>query len=488
MQFFKENKLRISQVFNLNKSQAELDFIDIELETDISLFLDPHFLANKNDRWSQEATRTIRSFFQHLLNLLISHQLDHAKQLFQNLYEPNETCLGLSKRKPQGHGVGPKDTNKIFENILQSKAMKSGLVGDLEDFIIFVDNFNKDKLSDMTTNIIRMHLINYTQEQCQLWNIPLTSSIQSGPFWNKSANSWNNIYTEMLVIDSKRYLLVPKGVVSYIKEYTHQRFHRYFALHFLQQEHLRLNTALVQMRKRKDGSIERYVTKKSLIENELPGTKYDLNAFVEKHPQIFQDFKNAMKKPSVSLENKDFSKVEITEIAAFLKDKLIAIPLGHKGATQFHDCIIGILELLFYPELICPQKEHEIHNGRKRIDITFDNAARNGLFFELSKSLSCQFLFIECKNYKGDPKNPELDQLSGRFSPNRGKVGILVCREIDNLSLFCKRCSDTYKDDRGLILPLMDTDLLEVLDSYLEGRPKQLSEMLRLRRRNIQIN
>lgn len=146
--------MRISKIFNLNKSQPELDFTDIELNTDIMLFLDPHFLANRNDRWSQDATRTIRSFFQHLVTLLTNGKVEEARKLFSNLNEPNETCLGLSKNNPQGHGIGPEDTNKILESILHSKAIQSGLVDELEDCIIFVDNFNKDKLSDMTTNIL----------------------------------------------------------------------------------------------------------------------------------------------------------------------------------------------------------------------------------------------------------------------------------------------------------------------------------------------
>ena len=40
---------------------------------------------------------------------------------------------------------------------------------------------------------------------------------------------------------------------------------------------------------------------------------------------------------------------------------------------------------------------------------------------------------VECKNYSRDLKNPELEQLSGRFSPRRGQVGIAACRTIEDV-------------------------------------------------------
>lgn len=459
--------MRISEIFNLGKSQSELDFVDIDIKKDIPLFLDPSFLAKRRDRWSFEASRTIKSFFQKVVDLIRAGRVKEAKELFNYLHEPNSTCLGLSKNKPQGKGLGKLKTDDIFDNIIKSKAIKTGLIRDLEDNIIFIDDFGKDMLSDMTTNIIRKHLIIYTQNQCRLHNIKLNLNVPSSHYWDKTTNEWENEYTEMLVIGSKIILLVPKAIVSYCSDFVPEKYYNHFVLNFLQNEHLKLRSILVKSYN--DGT--RYVTKKSLIKiidadidkRNITKKEY-LKEFTQKHPEIFDKFKNETK--TKSLDQSELENFNISKITKYLISKLRGIETGTEKATEYHHCISGILELLFYPHLINPVLEHKIHQGRKRIDITFDNAAEIGIFRRMSDNMRipCSYIMIECKNYSSDPENPELDQLAGRFSYNIGQFGLLLCRQIRNLSLFTERCRDTFKDGRGLIVPITDIDVFNMLE------------------------
>lgn len=474
--------MRISQIYNLEKSQAELDFVDIDPEMDLPLFLDPFFLGKKQDHWSIEATATLRDFFQCLISLIRDGRIDEAKDLFDYLHEPNTTCLGMSTRNPQGRGVGHEDTDKIFSNLLQSRAIQTGLIQDIEDNVLFVDNFGKDKLSDMTTNIITSHLVEYTINQCTLHNIPLVSNISSGFFWDRRNNEWDEVHTDALLINGKRILLVPKGVVSFCKAYTPNRYYNHFVLNYLQNEHIRLRSALVQ--RRQNGTP--YVTKKSIKERN-PLSKDFLRRFTHEHPELLDRFKENTKIESLS--NWEITEIDIRGVSQAIIQRLRQIPFGQANASAFHNLIIGALEMIFYPYLINPVKEREIHEGRKRIDITFDNAADGGIFYRLSEifHLPCPYVFIECKNYTGDVANPELDQLAGRFSFNRGRVGFLVCRNIESYALFVNRCKDTYRDDRGLIVPLTDDDIICMLENLNEYNTNFIDDFLSNKVRDIVV-
>lgn len=282
--------MKISQLFSLGKSQYELDFVDIDINKDTPLFLDPYFISKIEFPFAEDAYKTLKNFFDYLLALLRTNRLREAKEVFSYLGETNEICLGMSKGRPSGKGMGPTDADRIFDSLIKSKAYETGLMEDIEDFRIFVPNVDKDKVSDMTANIIKKHLIKYTQDQCRLWGIPLFQCVPSGYYWDCKNHQWDNHYTEMLVVNGKKVVLVPKRIVSYSKEYTDRNYFQHFVLNFLQDEHLRLNSSLVRERKDKT----RYVTKKDIKAQEEEKGVIDkkwLASFTLEHPDIFATFK-----------------------------------------------------------------------------------------------------------------------------------------------------------------------------------------------------
>jgi hypothetical protein len=87
---------------------------------------------------------------------------------------------------------------------------------------------------------------------------------------------------------------------------------------------------------------------------------------------------------------------------------------------------------------------------------------------------------FECKNYSGDITNPEIDQLAGRFGQQRGNLGFLTCRSLDNEALALKRCRDVATDGKGLVLILTDENIQVLLKAVADRKRNVVDTFLEL--------
>jgi hypothetical protein len=200
-------------------------------------------------------------------------------------------------------------------------------------------------------------------------------------------------------------------------------------------------------------------------------------------PKSFLPTRSDWPTPQQREEVRDATQViaapELIDVLSLSKT-LEGIAEGQEAANEYHDFILGALEIIFAPVLRNPIKEQEIHEGRKRIDVVFYNASERGFFYDLilKHRIKCPFVFFECKNYSSDPANRELDQLAGRFSKERGKVGVLVCRRVKDRKLMLQRRKDAVHDSRGYILVLDDTDITNLLHLAADRVPKGVDDYM----------
>ena len=461
--------------FGINKTQPQLDFVDIDTDQDIPLFIDPYVFSTKSDAWSRKCHETLLSFFQAVRDSIRDGDDARGRRLLNNLHEPNETCLGLSRSIPAGRGIGTHQAGDLYDRLRASRAAETGLLSELSDCELFIEGIGPDKISDITTNIIRRHLIEYTRYQCELHGIQLEGTVASGNLWNINTLSWENQFVELPVIGQRKIVLVPKASVRWSMVFSRQQYYNQFVLEFLQAEHLSQNTALVETLR----NGRQRVTKKSLMEMH-PLSKHFLADFSEHNPQVLEQYKMALGiSPEITDRELEESFQE-TIFARVLINELSDINRGNQQASRFHSFMIGALEFIFYPHLIYPEKELEIHEGRKRIDIAYTNNGTVGFFFRrrAEARVNAIRVFVECKNYMKEIANPEIDQLAGRFSPTRGRLGFLVGRSFDNRERFIAKLRDTVRDDRGYIVALVDADIIRMLEMIESMRRSEIDEYL----------
>jgi hypothetical protein len=453
--------MRVSEYFHLNRTQPTLDFVDVDIRDDLRLFVDPRALRLLPSDWAAECVALIQNFFRHVIHEIQDGHNDEAEGLLATLREPNEVHLGLSQGRSRGTALGDGSAHEVWQALRTSEAVQSGLLEDLEDTILMVPGISSDRVSDIAINLIREPLIHYTQAQAALHGIPLTDGVDSGPLWNPAQHHWHSRYTQLPITTEGKLLFVPKSIVRRKMAYDEDEYYRHYILEHLRRVELDANSALVELLK--NGN--RRVTKKALIEKYGRGKDVVVNQTLQ-NPHLLQQYRTD-KADSIPapLSHDDLAHDEGTERPNWgaLLQNVLAIQPGNDGATAYERAVEALLTALFYPALSYPEFQFPIHNGRKRIDVKFTNTDQAGFFWWLGQHYPAAHIFVECKNYTREVANPELDQLAGRFSPMRGQVGLLLCRNLDDKNLFIQRCRDTALDGHGYIIPLDDDDLQELV-------------------------
>lgn len=123
--------------------------------------------------------------------------------------------------------------------------------------------------------------------------------------------------------------------------------------------------------------------------------------------------------------------------------------------------------------------EESLAEGTQRVDITFRNLRENGFFKQLAEGyrIICPNIYIECKNYEGDLKNPEFGQIHLRLNKSRGQFGILVCRHIEDWRVAKIRLNELVKADSYVIV-LTDVDIKKLVKFKLNGQEENIDELL----------
>jgi hypothetical protein len=472
--------MRVSDIYGLGLQQGELDFVDIDVDGDTRVYIDPHAFRYLHGKWAHECTSLIQSFFHELLDAIVGGNRPRGDQLLSGLREPNETRFGLSSGRPRGHGLGDRLGDDLWNSLSSSRAVQTGLVEDLEDTILLVRGIGFDIVSDITTNIIRGPLLDYTRLACESYEIPMASGVVSGGMWNPRSRTWTQALVERPVATTGPILLVPKLVVRRGLSYELNEYYWHYILPFLQERELSsAGSRLVRLVK---SSGVPYVTKKSLVEKYGSGKDTIIDLTVA-HPEILDGYREAKRGPTDPLTHGELA--ELTGVDPPDWDKLLGdvidLSPGRSAADAFNKAVAALLEAVFYPDLDMPTIERPLHAGRKRVDITFANEARANFFRWLATHYHAPYVFVECKNYSSDPANPELDQLAGRFSRDRGTIGFLVCRDFDDKPLFVQRCRDTARDGRGFIIALDDDDLRQIVAMRRDNRALDLARFLQRR-------
>ncbi len=434
-------------------SQFNVDFIISKVDVDIPIGIDPFLLWKSRDSTFQNLHLEILNAFNAGINLIKTGKTEEARVLF-DFPEVPEIGLGYTKKGRKGSGLGDYLSKLIVETLIDSPSLQDRGIKHIEEMQLVALNIGPDRISDIAANLIKKFLIEYTQKQCHLWQIPLFSGVPIDHIFDASTFSWYDGYFDLPVspIDKSPILLVPRRIARVLPWINYEDFFRLEFSTYLRAKRVRKSIAQAKSPLPK-------VEKEAVIS--LTRTEIDrLDRYIKLKEESFQDAQPSQNYTDTS---------QLLGEGLKLKTNLSEIKTGREEASKFQLCILEILNFLFNPELIDGELEVATIDGTERRDIIFTNDSDQSFWTYLRNEHSSVFLMFEVKNTE-NLDNFHMNQVATYLGERLGRLGFIVTRSAIKES-HEKKAFSIYNDSnpKKIILTISDLDLCNMIDMKCQG-------------------
>lgn len=195
------------------KSHNSIAFLDVPVNTDVEFFIDPTLIERLPYDWCKSAQAKIDDFFQNLRQAARVDDNERLRYLLSCGQEINALRLGYSQNKPCGRGASPQSLFDIFVQAKSIEILKLDLATRLQDHVIFIENFDKDRLSDLLSHIILSDIASFTYKQCKKYKYDTSEEVILGKGWDAIKHSWMNIKGYPIWYGESKILLLPKFII-----------------------------------------------------------------------------------------------------------------------------------------------------------------------------------------------------------------------------------------------------------------------------------
>jgi len=440
---------RLNDFHSLSFVQEEVDFAIPFLEEDIPLYIDPFLLWKSPSMQDNSLHTAITNSFNNLGHKFINGNEVEAKNLLMKLSECREIGLGLSKNK-NGKSIGEKTANEILSIYKQiPQVSKSGFTH-FEEIQLFVDQVSKDRISDITSNLIKSFLIDYTIEQCEKHSIPIEKvTLENIYNYKKQKFDTENIFLPINPTDKSAILLVPKRWLRFIPWINYDD---YFSSYISKLDD------------------EKFTDKNRISLLNFNRENYDvIQTYVKIKEKNAQDCKN----------DPLFKQIPVISTKRKLKE-ISNLPSGNENGNdkKYEDIICQLLPTLLYPQLDFAQSQSRTETGVLIRDLIFYNNQSYDFLEDIYKTYNCKQIVIELKNVKELDRN-HVNQLNRYLNNQFGNFGILFTRNKPPKSVY-KNTIDLWSGQRRCILILTDEDL-NLMGKIFEGKQRLPIDVIKMK-------
>ena len=431
-------------------TQSEVDFVIPRLGVDIPLGIDPFLLYKSRNAIFSQLHDMILKVFNAGIQALREGKSEDARYLF-DFPEVREIGFGYSRKSKRGSGVGDFLASLIIETLENSPALLERGVRHIEEMQLTSIGIGSDRISDIAANLIKAFLIEYTQKQCKMWEIPLMDNAPISHIFDQDRFEWRDRYVSLPIspIDQQPILLVPRRIVRNLPWIN---YNDYFRTEF--------SSYLRASRKKSKPKTKVHFSKNQVVSI--------TRAQIERVDRYIEKKEKNAAEAQPSLDYLDTTKC--IQESEKLKSLLNEIPTGASHATKYQQTILEILNLLFNPELIDGEMEVRTVEGTERRDILFTNDSDQSFWDYIRNEHSSFLLMFEIKNVPG-LEAAHLNQTATYLGDRVGRLGFIVTRNSPSKASQTKAFS-IFNDSnpRKIILFLSDADLIEMLNMKCQSQ------------------
>ena len=195
-------------------SQYDVDFVIPRIGIDLPLGIDPFLMFKSRDEELRRLHQIITDHFNAGIRAVSSGRLDIADEIF-DFPEVAAIGLGYTKSGKRGSGLGGYLRDLIIETLKASPGLQERGVLHVEEMQLLASGIGPDRISDISANILKGYLIEYTQRQAEIWGVPLRRGIPLPHIYDERTQSWVDSYVDLPVspVDDAPVLFVPRRIV-----------------------------------------------------------------------------------------------------------------------------------------------------------------------------------------------------------------------------------------------------------------------------------
>lgn len=448
--------MKLTEAFKLPFTQSEVDFVVPNITVDLNVAIDPFLLFKSRDPYLQNLHGQLVSIFNQGIQAFREGRREDLDRLI-DFPEVDEIGFGYSLGAIRGRGLGNELNHLLAETLVASPALQERGVRHVEEMQLVSIGVGEDRVSDIAGNVLKLALIQYTQEQAAIWDIPIEPGVPVEHYFDFEAWDWADGYFDLPrnPHSGLPILLVPRRIVRLLPFINYSDYARTdYRAH-------------LKARKRRESADAR-LTREDILKNTVVGvTRHELNVL-----DGYIDRKERERDLAEPMLRDEPTPNVLETVGGKLIARLQTLPTGTQTASEYQRLVYEIINYLFEPDLTVGKMESATHHGTERRDIIYINEASTRFLEFVRNQYKSYLLLFELKNVK----HFDLDyiyQTAAYLGTSLGMLGFVVTRTHPGENILLKTYSvfnKTIGDLKKVILILTDEDLTKMIGDKQSGR------------------